>query len=220
VVDDRSLFTSAVRGIDPARLTVVTPAAAEPWLATDDAVEQFLRLDSDADQTLVTHIIAAARKHFERMTGLSLVNQTLKATWDWLPQRGGVTGREIELPRAPLGSVSSVDYLGTSGSSAAFSASNYSVVNAGCPGAFGRVVLKPDASWPELGDYRGALSVTFVAGYGAAATDIPEDIRLAVLWLATWWYEARVPVNIGNITSELPHHLNALVESHRVAFIG
>jgi len=217
IVDDR-IFRSetAPRGLDPARLTLVTAPAAEPWLSTDTELLRHFKLDdSDTDSAYITAIIKAARLHLEKSTGLSLVNQSLKATWDRLPR-----GSEIDLPRSPLASITSVKYLDTAGAEQTFSSSAYSAKDVACAGAFGRLALKPDYDWPELGDYRGAFYVTFVAGYGAAATDIPADLRLAVLWLAAWWYESRLPVNVGNIVNELPHHLNALIESHRVAFIG
>lgn len=205
---------------DPARVTIVTAPAVEPWLVSDAEVDHHVKRDSSEDDAYVTALISAARRHIERLTGLSLVNQTLKATYDRLPSVAGVTAREIDLPRAPLVSIGAVTYLDQNGAAATFSADNYSAVNAGCAGAFGRLALKPSADWPDLGDYRGALSVEFTAGFGSAASAVPADLRLAVLWLAAWWYETRTPVNVGNIVNPLPHHLDALIDAHRVAFIA
>jgi hypothetical protein len=41
-----------------------------------------------------------------------------------------------------------------------------------------------------------------------------------VLWLTAWWYEERQPVNAGSITSELPHHLAAIVDGYRTESIA
>jgi uncharacterized phiE125 gp8 family phage protein len=216
IVDDRLLRPAAFpRGLDPARVTVVTAPTVEPWLVADDEVQQMLRLDSDADSTYITHLIQAARLHLERATGLALVHQTLKATFDRTP-----AGPTLDLPRAPLSSISNIKYLDTDGAEQTFSSSAYSAKDVGVAGAFGRVALNPDYDWPEVGDYRGAFYVTYVAGFGAAATAIPADLRLAVLWLAAWWYEARLPVGAGNGANELPHHLAALIDAHRVTCIG
>jgi uncharacterized phiE125 gp8 family phage protein len=207
--------------LDPARLTLVTAPEAEPWATTDAELRSHLRLDdSTGDDAYLATLIKSARLQIERLTGLSLVNQTLKATWDRLPTRGGATRSEIELPRAPLVSISSITYLDSAGATQTLSASAYAAKDVGVAATFGRVALNPDYDWPDLGDYRGALSITFVAGFGPTAEDIPSDLRLAVLWLAAWWYESRLPVNVGNIVNPVPSHLDALLESHRLAFIG
>jgi len=219
-LDDRIFHPTTPRAIDPARLTIVTDAAAEPWTVSDAEVGYHLRRDSSDDDAYVTHLIKAARRQFERMTGLALVNQTLKATWDRLPSRNGATLTEVDLPRAPLSSISSVKYLDSTGAEQTFSASAYSAKDVACVGAFGRLALKPDYDWPELGDYKGAFYVTFVSGFGASAASIPEDIRLAILWMVAWWYEERLPVNVGNIVNPLPAHLTDMIEGHRVAFIA
>lgn len=200
---------------DPARTVVTVAPAVEPWLVTDAEVLSALKLDSDADSALVTMYLGAARRHFEKLTGLALINQTLKTTWDRTP-----TGRTIDLPRSPLGSITSATYLDSTGSTATFSSASYAAINAGASNCFGRLALKPDYDWPTIGDYLGAFSVTYVAGFGAAATDIPEDIRVALLMLAAWFYEERLPVAVGSSINALPNHLDAIVESHRVSFIA
>lgn len=205
---------------NPGRLTVVTPPAVEIALTADDLVQQMLRLDSATDAAYVTHIIAAARKYFEQQTGLALINQTLKVSFDRVPANRHGNLRHIDLPRAPLVSITSVNYIDEAGAAQTLSASAYAAGNVGFDGAFGRVSLKPESSWPDLGDYPGAFSITFVAGYGAAATSVPEGHRYAILALAAWWYEQRLPVNVGNIVNAVPHHLDALIEQARLAFVA
>ena len=216
ILDDRIFRTAPFTPrIDPPRTVVTVAPAVEPWLAADAEVLSALKLDSSDDAALVTLYLAAARRHFEKLTGLALINQTLKTTWDTTP-----TGTTLDLPRSPLGSITSATYLDSTGAIATFASASYSAVNAGVANCSGRLALKPDYDWPDLGDYAGAFSATYVAGFGAAATDIPEDIRIALLMLAAWYYEERLPVAVGNITSALPHHLDAIVESHRVSFIA
>ena len=205
---------------NPARLTVVTPPAVEVAAVADALVQQMLRVDSDADAAYIDHLIAAARKYFEQQTGLALIQQTLKAAWARVPFGPLGTLRHLELPRAPLVSISSITYLDDAGATQTLSASAYTAGNVGCDGAFGGVSLKPDYSWPDLGDYPGAFSITFVAGYGTTADDVPEGHRYAILALAAWWYEQRLPVAIGNIVNPVPHHVDALIEQARLAFVA
>jgi uncharacterized phiE125 gp8 family phage protein len=205
---------------DPVRVTVVTPPAVEVALVADDLVQQMLRLDGTTDAAYITHLIAAARKHFEKQTGLALITQTLTATFDRIPANRHGNLRHLDLPRAPLISITSVNYIDDAGVAQVLSPSAYAASAVGCDSAFGRVSLKPDYSWPDLGEYPGAFSITFVAGYGAAATAVPEGHRYAILALAAWWYEQRLPVNVGNIVNAVPHHLDALIEQARIAFLA
>lgn len=202
--------------MNPARMSLVTAPAAEPWAFTDPQVSLALRLDGTFDQTYVTSVLKAARLYFERVTGLCLITQTWRATFDALP-----AGRELVLPRAPLQAADfAVTVLDDAGVSSTYAASNYALGGIGIAGTFGRVRIKTSATWPTLGDVPDALRVEFKAGFGPAKTDVPEDIRLGLLQLSAWWYEQRMPVNVGNIVNELPHSLNAILESHRVANIA
>lgn len=213
-------YPAPLTATDPVRVSIVTPPAVEVALVADDLVQQMLRLDGTTDAAYITHLIAAARRYFEQQTGLALINQTVKASFDRIPANRHGNLRHLELPRAPLVSVTSVNYIDDAGTAQTLSASAYAVGNVGVDSAFGRVSLKPDFSWPDLGDYPGAFSITFVAGYGAAATAVPEGHRYAILALAAWWYEQRLPVNVGNIVNAVPHHLDALIEQARLAFVA
>lgn len=211
--------------INPARLVEVTAPAVEPWLVTDAEVQHHLRLDSEDDSAYVTLLLKSARKYLERRLGRCFINTELRAEWDHLPRVGTYVGaafaRELVLPRAPFVSVASVQYRETTaGTVTAFSAANYTVGSDLDPATFGRLWLNDTASWPDIGSYPGALRCTFTAGYGETATTIPEDLRLALLWLTAWWYEERQPVNVGNIVNALPAHLEALIDQHRVAALA
>jgi len=214
------IYSAPWRPADPVRVTVVTPPGVEVALVADDLVQQMLRLDSAEDAAYVTHLIAAARKYFEQQTGLALIQQELKATFDRIPAGPCGRYRHLDLPRAPLVSVSSIEYIDPDGATQTLDPAAYTAGNIGCDSSFGRVSIKPDYSWPDLGDYPGAFAITFVAGYGTAATSVPEGHRFAILALAAWWYEQRLPVNIGNIVNPVPHHVDALIEQARLAFVA
>lgn len=203
----------------PARLVLVT-APAELYAAADTAVQLALKLDSDADATYVALLLSAARRHVERVTGLCLLTQVWRAEFDRLP-----AGRELELPRAPLALdesdlvVSAVQYLDTAGAVQTWASTNYLQPRPGLSGAFATLVLSENGTWPDVGAFPGALRVTFSAGFGAV-DDVPGELRLAVLWLAAWWYEQRIPVTTGGAVAEVPNHLNDILAAHRVAFLA
>lgn len=205
------------------RLVLVTAPAVEPWLVSDTEVQKHLELDDSSGDDYVTALLKAARTTIERQTGRSLIETVWRAEWDHLPRAGTYAGaatvRELVLPRAPLVSVSAITYLDTAGATQTFASGSYTVGPLD-PARPGRLWLDDDAIWPDLGSFPGALRCTFTAGYGAAATAIPADLRLAVLWLTAWWYEERQPVSVGNITSELPHHLASIVDAYRAESIA
>jgi len=69
----------------------------------------------------------------------------------------------------------------------------------------GRVCLNYGESWPSttLRPHNG-ICVTFVAGYGDAASDVPRNIRQAMLLLIGHLYENREDVITGTIVSQMP----------------
>jgi hypothetical protein len=220
--------------IDPPRVVVVTPPAAEPWTSSDSIVQQAFRLDSDDDTDFVDLAIQSARAYFERITGLALIRQQLRVCYDEIPLRQGqfgleyglaptmsrftgtAAGRELPLARSPLLSVENVKYLDQSGALTVWDASNYTEGNVGVATTAGRIWLNEDTDWPDVGSFPGALQVEFFAGFGDKPTDIPPDIRMAVLQLAIHWYENRLPVADGLVS--LPNHLDALITAHRLSF--
>lgn len=224
--------------VDPPRLTLVMAPAVELLQATDDVVTQALRLDPDADDTAyLTMVLTAARKHFERVTGLSLITQQWQVTFDDIPIRQGQfglevglapsmaryvgqsVGREISFARGPLQTVDLFQYIDSDGATQTFASSNYTVGNVGVATAFGRLWLNDGADWPTIGSYPGAITVKFTTGFGDTAADVPEDVRMAVLFLAAHWYENRLPVSADGLAG-VPQHLNDLIEMHRVSFIA
>ena len=69
-------------------MTLIKPPALEPVTLAE--VRQFLRLDGDSEDTLLTGLIKAARETLEVQTGLALINQTWRFYPDSWPKSGVV----------------------------------------------------------------------------------------------------------------------------------
>lgn len=211
-----------VPGLNPARLVVVTAPAAEP-ITTAEA-KTYLNVDQDAEDAMIGDLVTAARRLVEELTGRCLVNTVLRAEWDHLPRCGTYYGapvsRELVLPKAPLVSVAWLKYTDEDGAEQTFAASNYTVETGLDPNRLSRLWLNDTADWPDLGSYPGALRAQFTAGHGAAASDVPAEIKVLIRQLVKLWYDpARDGVNIGNIVNDLPYSLRALIEMHQVRTI-
>lgn len=186
-------------------LTLVAEPATEP-IDTDDELKTHLRIDHNEEDDLLDGLVEAARKTFEEMTHRALITQTWRYTLDAWPD-----GRIIALPRPPLQSVSSISYVDEDGNESTWGASNYVVDVAG-----GRIALAASANWPSVSLYPiGAIRITYVAGYGAAGSAVPRQMRQAIKLLVGHWYENREATMSGAIAREVPMGLKALIYLNR-----
>ena len=183
---------------------IVTAPLEEP--VTLVQARQHLR-EPPANQD--AHILAsmyAAREHAESFTGRAFVTQTWELLLDRFP-----SGREIELPMPPLQSVSSVKYIDQAGVEQTYDAANYHVDAGGTPG---RLKLTPTASWPSIDDRPNAVTVRFVAGYGAMAA-VPFTIKAAILLIVGHLFAHREE-NQDFAVHEMPLGAERLLWPHRI----
>lgn len=93
----------------------------------------------------------------------------------------------IELPAVhPLSSVTSIYYDDVSGSDTLLATSVYKVDTYRHPGA---IWLKKNQVWPNTYAEANAVRITYVAGYGSAASDVPETAKQAILMLVRHRHE-------------------------------
>lgn len=186
---------------------LVTAPASEPITAA--TAKAHCRVTSSAEDTLFDRLIVAARRHIESAFGLALIDQTHKATLDEWP-----VGNELALFPYPIASLSSVKVWDGS-SLAAQTLSNYELV----PGRPARVVVGDGIAFPLPSRSRAGIVVEFVAGYGSAGSDVPDDIIQAMLMLVAHWYENRETVIIGaketKVSSEVTRGVNDLMFPYR-----
>lgn len=126
------------------------------------------RITHTSEDTLLRAYIQTAREYAETYMNRGLMTQTWKLT---LPRFGDV----MWLPMAaPLQSVTSVQYYDDDGTLQTLATTYYAVDTVSRPG---RVVRKPDQSWPSVQWERvDAVIITYVVGW-TAVTSIPERIK-------------------------------------------
>lgn len=188
-------------------LTLVSAPASEPITTTE--AKLFLRVDTSADDDLIASCVKAARRHFEGQTRRAIVEQT----WDYtLPTW---PARAIELPIGPVMSVTSVNYLNSSGSTVSWSAgtspdvASYDVTTDG-PRA--KIFPKYNQTWPVIRQHGNAITVRFVAGYST----VPEDIKQVIYLLTSHFYDIREPAIIGTSVGEVPLSVKALMSPYQM----
>lgn len=158
---------------------VTSEPAVEP-VSVEDA-KRNADEDDNARDTDFALWITEARRRFEDIAQRSLITQTQVLKLDSFPDVD-----HIELPRPPLQSVSSIQYVDSNGDTQTFSSSSYTVDTARTPGA---VFLAYNESWPTARDERNAVTITYVCGYGTSPDDVPPEARAAIHFLVRSRYE-------------------------------
>ena len=123
--------------------------------------------------------IQAAREEAEAYTQRSLITQTWECRLDRFPTDAD-GGPSIRLWHGPVQSISSVRYVDTLGATQTLSGALYTT-DLGLEPGF--VLPAVDTSWPDTLECANAVTVTFVAGYGDAASDVPAPIRQWMLMM-------------------------------------
>lgn len=192
------------------RLDLVTGPATEPLSLAE--AKAYRRVDASAEDELLTDLIVAARELFEEETGRQVITATWRLYLDAFPVR------RIAIPKAPLISVTSVAYVDTAGSTQTWSSSEYTVVAPSGPFArCGMLYPAPGYSFPSTLCTPNAVTVTFTAGYGAAASDVPESVRSTIQSLVGDMYEERESFLAGTTVAENPATKRALMRYRLLA---
>jgi len=182
----------------------VSAPAIEPVTATE--FRTYIKADSGvvADAEANSYI-AQAREFIEEKTGLALITQTWRMSldawpgyrefwWDGVRETAVTelltgTPRVLAFPRYPLASITSVKtYDEASTETTVIVADLFDIDTETRPG---RLSLKFGQLWPLATRPVNAIMIDYVAGFGAAATDVPAGLRGAVLTLAGYLYEHR-----------------------------
>jgi uncharacterized phiE125 gp8 family phage protein len=187
-----------------------TSPAVEPVTLAE--AKAHMRVNHSEEDSLITSLIVAARNYIEGLANRPLVNRTYTLKLDRFPAH-----YEIILPAGKVSAVSSVAYVDTNGQTQTLSASAYTVETQRLPGS---IVINPStiSAWPATRFYAGLASVTigYTAGYGAAAANVPQALRQAVLLGVAYWYDIARETGSEVSLSEVPHGVEALARMFSV----
>jgi uncharacterized phiE125 gp8 family phage protein len=181
--------------------------AEEPLTLAE--TKAYLRLDDEAEDALVTTLIVAARLHVEGVTGRALLAQSWRLVLDSWPE-----SRIVKLPVAPLISLTAITAYDADGTGHDISLAQFLPETAVAPA---RLMLPQTiAGMPALRERMG-LEIDYVAGFGTEASDVPADIRQALLRLVAYWFEHRDAVIVAGSGAIVPPGFdNALMPYRQV----
>ena len=189
--------------------TIITPATLKAL--TVQEVKAYLRVDSDAEDTLLGVLIDAATQMAESYLGRFLLTTVIEEFYDFFPvYKTGVDPFRgdrniIYLSRGPVQSLASVKYIDGNGDEITVNASDYRT----------DLVSEPSRIFPEYGWYGtkdtvNAVIVRSTCGY-TQASDVPANIKMAMLLMIGEMYEKRM-----DTVHRLPTASEYLLNPYRV----
>jgi uncharacterized phiE125 gp8 family phage protein len=177
---------------------VITPPAAEALTLAD--VKPHLRIDESDEDDLLEQLIIVAREHLERTTGLALISREMRLYLDGWPQAG-----VVEIARGPVQAVSEVRVYDDAGVETTVDLAGHVLDGATRPA---RLWLP---SRPSPGQALNGIEVDFTAGFGEAATDVPDTLKRAMLVHIAQMYEFRGAVPVEAQPAAVPEGYDRLV---------
>lgn len=187
---------------------VIAPA---PVFENNDLINLHARIDSDDEEDILTHYVAAATQAVEgpRGIGLALATQTWRQSLAGFPDDGIV----IEL--GPVQTIQSITYIDLDGVQQTLSPADYVYDLDTAPltilPAYGK-------TFPQARPQPGSVKVTFIAGYGDA-DDVPADLKQAILFMVSHYVENREAATEKN-SRELPLAVESILSRYRVQSLG
>ncbi|RMD51896.1 hypothetical protein D6827_01210 [Candidatus Parcubacteria bacterium] len=189
-------------------INVITKPSKLPVELAD--IKAHLRVTSNDEDGYIADLIEAATNIAQDEMNRALITQTIE---EYLPRFP--TGSTIELERAPVQSVSSIQYYDTDNNLQTYSSTNYEVYTELTPA---RIALLNTASWPSTYAKDKAVIITYVAGYGNDQDDVPQDIKLAIRALVEHYYEHRgIMEAVPNVTlKNIPKSFDYITLKYKV----
>lgn len=188
----------------------VTPPALEPVTLAE--LKAHARIDDSSEDELLSGLIVAARQWCEGYTRRALIAQTWRQFFSTRP-----TGDRITLARAPLIEVTAVRTYDDLDRETVWDTANYFVDASSEPAL---LVLRTGAVWADFERAANGMEITYRAGYGETAEDVPAVLRLAIRQLALHWYEYRGEAVVEGSAGKVPMVIEALLQPYRLHGLG
>lgn len=182
---------------------LITRATSEPVTLAE--VKTHMRVTDDDSDKFIIPLITQAREILESLSGICFLNQTWSMTMDdwgpridepwWEGTRQGYIGdlsgsiTSVEIVKYPLNSVTSVTVYDGAGNA---TVADLSVVfDIDTESKRGRISLKQGQTWPVALRRTNAITIVYVAGYGASPDDVPQPLKLAINSLVAFLFSHR-----------------------------
>lgn len=179
--------------------------AAEPVTLAE--AKAFLRVDGTDEDAFITTLITAARLHVEGTTGRALIAQSWRVVLSDWPE-----DRAVKLPVGPVISLSAITVFDEQGDPTELALAQFQPETDVAPA---RIFLPSTIEGQPVIRERAGIEIDYTAGYGTDGSEVPEDLRQAVLSLIGYWFEHRDAVVIAGSGAVVPAGFDRLVNHYR-----
>lgn len=187
---------------------LVAPSVVPITLAQ---AKQHLNVDTSDDDAVITMLIAAARQYAEQLTRSSFITQQWSLVLDAFPCYAQF------LEHGPVQSIASITYLDMNNTAQTVAPANYAVE---LTGLLARVAPKFGQIWPPTLPQIGAVTVSFTAGYGPTANDVPAGLVHWMKMRIGTLYEHREEVVSARGVNVTPlAFVDGLLDPYRLAMV-
>jgi uncharacterized phiE125 gp8 family phage protein len=181
----------------------ITPPTLEPLSLAE--AKAWLKVDSTADDLLISALITAARVHVEKATRLFLLTQNWNVVADNWPCQRQWRGRIVDLPLSPVQSVASITLYDDYDVPTIINPATYRLDKSQ---ANPRLIFSSVPPAPQR--VAQGIEIALVNGFGDAAASVPEPLRQAMRLLVAYFY-----LNRGDATVPAPVSVQALIAPFR-----
>lgn len=189
--------------------TRVTAPELSPVTVEDISAQT--RVEIQDDGALLMQYVRAATAHLETISGRAFITQGWSVSYSgWIRDRWGV---RLPLPVPVAQSVSAMRYVDRTGVEQTVNADQYRITGGQTDAPV--VALVDEFTTPDTSRREDAITINYIAGYGDNPADVPEDLRHAVLMLASQMYEHRDPFDVDRGASQIPYAIMTLVQPYR-----
>jgi uncharacterized phiE125 gp8 family phage protein len=168
-----------------------------------------LRVDTTAEDGLISSLILTSRLHVETALDLALITQSWSYFLDAWPG-----DPIINLPLRPVQSINAVRLYADDGTYETIAPSRYLLDGGSTPA---RMVRRDASTFPRPRRIANGIEIAFTAGYGHVAADVPATVRHAILLLVAHWYEHREIIDAEPTTIRIPSLVSSLLMPFRMA---
>jgi len=176
-------------------LILVTDRTVYPVSVAEVKQQLNIADDETAHDDYIRLLIQVATQQWEHDTQQVTTQQTWKYVIECFDDD------EIIIPYAPVASITHIKYYDVGNTLQTLSSAYYTLdgITGGVPKGNSRIWLNEPYNWPSTYDREDAVQVTFVAGYSATASSVPQIYRHAILLLCTFYFEHRGEPVVGDL---------------------
>jgi uncharacterized phiE125 gp8 family phage protein len=174
-------------------------------------VKDHLQVTDTSRDVYITLLVKAATKVIESKTNRAFIQRSFKFFLDDFED-------EIELPFAPLVSITSFKYYDSGGSLLTIPSNGYQIDQRAI---LPRITHLSYDMWPLANPQYNAIEIEFIAGYGPTSDSVPAEIQAAILFLTAHWFTNREPVIAGTavLANKIPFTLDYVISSFKIVKI-